>query len=273
MARLQGVAEKMTLIRADLGSPVTWKPAVAAWKPDTCIHLAWYVKHGKYLHAPQNVDCLIASLALLQELIQVGCPQVVMAGTCQEYDAAAGFLREEGPTCAETLYAACKLSLGLIGRQMAAGTSVRFAWGRIFYVYGPQEDSRRVVPAAIQALAQGRPFPATPGEQVRDYLHVEDVASAFLAMAEKGASGIVNIASCTPITVRQLLEAIGRRMGRAELIRFGEKPPNDWDPPFICGDNRRLKGLGWRPRYTLDGGIEQTIAWWREAGRAVGKPG
>src|SRR6185503_437734 len=125
--------------------------------------------------------------------------------TCAEYDTDVGFLREDSPTKPATIYSACKLSMCLIGQHMATAAGVKFAWGRLFYLYGEQEDSRRLVPALIQSLQLGKPFDATAGEQVRDYLHTTDVAFALVMLAQQKAEGIYNIASGIAITMRQLM--------------------------------------------------------------------
>ena len=96
----------------------------------------------------------------------------------------------------------------LIGQQMAAAAGVRFAWGRIFYLYGDDEDPRRLVPALIHALRAGQAFDATAGEQVRDYLHVRDVASGLITLAKTDAEGIYNIASGHPVSIREFMEII-----------------------------------------------------------------
>lgn len=263
LTRLHDVAERLTLLTGDLNDLAVLRPALESWKPEACIHLAWYAEPGKYLHSPENLRALTASLNLLEELARIGCGQVVAAGTCAEYDTDRGFLREDGPTRPATLYAATKLSLCLIGQQMAAASGMNFAWARIFYPYGPQEDARRVVPALICSLMQGQPFPATRGEQVRDYLHVEDVAAAFWTLVEQGARGIVNVSSGFPVPMRQLMETIAELTGRHDLIQFGAVPYRDWEPRFICGDNQRLLALGWSPRYTQKAGLRQTIDWWQ----------
>ncbi len=260
--RLQDVAGRFAIVEGLLSDVEILRQTLAEFQPEACIHLAWYAEPGKYLHSPENIPSLTASLALLNELIQVGCRQVVMAGTCAEYDTDYGYLREDTPTRPVTIYAAAKLSCCLLGQQIAAQAKINFAWGRIFYPYGPQEDERRVVPAVIRALQKGQPFPATSGEQVRDYIHVEDVAAAFCALAEKQVNGVLNISSGVPVTIRQLLESIGNLIGRAELIQFGAQPYRDWEPPFVCGDNRRLKELGWRQRYSLATGLQQVYEWW-----------
>lgn len=263
MGRLADLEGRYAVLRGDLAELPPVRAALADWRPEACIHLAWYAEPGKYLHSPENLPALANSLNLLQALIEMECRQVVMVGTCAEYDTDAGFLREEGPTRPETIYAATKLSLSLVGRQMAAAAGTRFAWGRVFYLYGPREDERRVVPALIRSLTRGQAFPATLGEQVRDYLHVADIAAGLRALVEQGADGIFNISSGVPVTMRQLMETAGEIVGRPELIRFGEVPYRDWEPPFICGDSRKLRALGWKPRYDLKEGLASVVEWWR----------
>lgn len=260
--RLDGAIEHIRLIEGRLSDVPHLKSALAEFRPDACIHLAWYAEPGKYLYAAENVPTLQHSLMLLETLIAVGCPQVVMVGTCAEYDTDVGYLREDSAVKPATIYAACKLSMCQIGQFMAAAAGINFAWGRLFYLYGPMEDQRRLVPALMNALRRGEPFPATVGEQVRDYLHVEDVASALWILAREKQTGIFNIASGMPITIRQLMETTGEIVGHRELIQFGALPYRQWEPLFICGDNRKLKAVGWTPKYALREGLAQTAEWW-----------
>ena len=262
--RLKEAVGKLSVVTGLIADRDALRRALNEFRPEACIHLAWFAEPRKYLSSPENIPSLTDSLSLLNELIQAGCRQVLMAGTCAEYDTGMGFLREDTPARPTTLYAAAKLSACLIGQQLAAAAQINFAWGRIFYPYGPQEDPRRLVPAAICALQQGLSFPATLGEQVRDYIYIEDVAAAFRVMLEKKASGVFNVSSGAPVTIRQLLETIAVLMGRADLTQFGALAYRDWEPPFICGDNNRLKQLGWRPEYTLSQGLSQTIKWWKQ---------
>ena len=236
-------------------------------RPEACLHLAWYMEPGKCMHAPENVHNLTATLEFVRELGRHGCSILVGSGTCAEYDSDLGYLREDGPTRPTTLYAASKAACYLVGQPLAAAADMRFAWARIFNCYGPYEDERRVVPALIRALLRGESFLATDGEQVRDYVHVEDVASALVMLAEHAGNGIFNIASGVPVTIRQLMETVGELLECSHLIQFGALPYREWDPRFMCGDNQRLRGLGWVPRYGLRHGLQQTIDWWRGEGR------
>lgn len=257
--RLSGLQERIDVLRAPLEESGVIRQFILKFQPDACIHLAWYAEPGQYLHSSRNLSALTFSLSLFQALGEAGCRRIIGAGTCLEYDTDFGYLREDTPARPVSLYAAAKLSCGLLGDKLASASGVSFAWGRVFYPYGPGEDPRRLVPAAIAALACGRPFEATAGEQLRDYIHVADVASAFCLLAEKGEQGVFNISSGVPVSVRQVLEMLGGLLDRSDLLRFGALPYREDEPPFICGCNDRLKSLGWRPSFSLAEGLADTI--------------
>ena len=255
ISRLQGVKSRFKTIHANLEDVDLVARAVRECQPQACIHLAWYAEPGKYLHSKKNVQSLSSSLSLFQALIEAGCNQIVAAGTCLEYDTDFGYLREDTPTRPKSLYGAAKLSCCLIGSQLAIKAGTSFAWSRIFYPYGPREDARRLIPSAIAALTQHKPFQATAGEQIRDYIHVADVASAFCTLMERRAEGVYNISSGIPVTIHQLLKIIGQEMDRTDLIKLGALSYRAWEPQFVCGDNRRLKKLGWTTSLSLHEGL------------------
>lgn len=264
LKRLGDVVDRVRIVRGDVGEAADLISQLP-WTPDACAHLAWHSEPPTYLVSHQNLESLSVSLKLLPALMGAGCSRFVVPGTCAEYRSAEHPLTEDGDVAPTTLYAATKLSLFLTAQSLAEQANATVAWARLFYVYGPEEDTRRLVPAAICSLLAGREFPASSGVQVRDYLHVADVARALCDLLEAGAGGAVNVCSGVPATVREVLEDIGRGTGRTELLRFGELEPRAaWDPPHVVGDNTRLRTLtGWGPRYDLETGLEQVIGWWR----------
>lgn len=264
MPRLQNLLTSLEIVQGSLAETTVLKEFIDSYCPEACIHLAWYAEPGKYLDAAQNLQSLSESLSLFNILIGAQCRQIAAAGTCFEYDTNFGYLHEDTPTSPASLYAATKLSCWLIGHQLADRNGISFAWGRIFYPYGPREDERRLVPAAIKALKQGLPFPASTGDQIRDYIHVADVASAFCILIDKMADGIFNISTGTPISVGTVLKTIGRVMNRPGLIQLDALPARAWEPPFICGDNTRLKSLGWKPAFSLTDGLTDAIRRFKE---------
>lgn len=257
--RIADLADRAQILRGDLADVSSIHRLAASFAPNACIHLAWCVQPGSYQDDPQNVAMLSASLDLLEVLADVGCEYVVTAGTCAEYCPSNAPLTEQSTEGPDTLYGACKLAVRHVGGRIAALRSLGFAHARTFFLFGPGEDRRRAVPALIDSLLADEPFPASAGTQVRDYLHVADVAAALLAIVEQRANGVFNICSGRPVTMRELMSTAARLIGDEHLIQFGAQPLRSWDPPFIVGDNTRLRQLGWQPAHTLVSGLSDTI--------------
>jgi nucleoside-diphosphate-sugar epimerase len=134
------------------------------------------------------------------------------------------------------------------------------AWARVFHLFGPGEDPSRLVPTVAASLARGEPIDVTAGEQMRDYLHVADVAAGIAALAGPGASGVFNVCSGTARPLRELLLAIGELRGRADLIRFGARPYAPREVMYLAGRSDRLRALGWTPRFaSLEAGLRDAL--------------
>jgi nucleoside-diphosphate-sugar epimerase len=261
--RIADVAGELELLEGDLTEPERLADAVAEWKPEIAFHMAWYAVPGKYLEAPENVECVTGSLRLLQALHAAGCPRTVIAGTCFEYDHEAGYLSERSPVRPRSLYAASKHALYLTAGQLQRLLERSLLWTRIFYQYGPYEDPRRLVPYVARKLLEGEPCPFSPGEQVRDFLHVADVADAIWTAARSPLEGAVNIGSSRPVTVADVALEIARLLGREELLQLGARPTPEGDPPFIVANTQLLQSTGWKPRYGLRDGLGETLEWWK----------
>jgi nucleoside-diphosphate-sugar epimerase len=270
LARLQRSSTSITTVDGDLDSPEEWNRDVLDFAPESSVHCAWHVDPVNYLDSHLNIRSLEASLYLMSALATAGCSRAVYVGTCAEYDANIGYLRETSPTRPATLYAASKLALSVAASRLAEGAGIDFVWARLFHVFGPEEDRRRMVPALILSLLERRAFPATDGRQVRDYLHVHDVAAALATLAVRGRPGEYNVCSGAPVQVRSLMQVVGDIIGQSHLIRFGEASPKPWDPPFVCGDPTKLSSeTGWQAGHSLLSGLQSSVDWWRSIGSAV----
>jgi dTDP-6-deoxy-L-talose 4-dehydrogenase (NAD+) len=112
---------------------------------------------------------------------------------------------------------------------------VEFAWCRLFYLYGEGEDERRFVPYLRKSLAAGQEAELTAGTQIRDFMNVRDAALRICDIAFDDIVGAVNVCSGVAVTVRELAEQIADQYGRRDLLKFGSRPDNDVDPPYILG--------------------------------------
>lgn len=233
------------------------------------LHLAWYAEHGKYWASPENYMCVEAGAELVSNFVESGGLRAVFAGTCAEYDWSYGYCLEGStPLRPSTIYGSCKNRMRMILEDFSAGAGLKSSWGRIFSLYGPGEDHRRLVPSVALSLLRNEPAMCTHGNQVRDFLYVADAARAFVALLESGVQGPVNIASGVPVSVREVVLRIAEKINRRELVRFGAVQRSDNDPPFLTASVGRLTDeVGWRPSVDLDTGIDLTIAALTEGGR------
>ena len=211
----------------------------------------------------ENLTSLANSLALLKLLPSLGCGRFVAAGTCIEYDLEHDRLAETTPLDPRGLYGTCKKALYDVAQQFSALTGVSVATPRLFYSFGPFEDVRRIVPAITLSLLRGEVAAVTPGEQVRDYLHVQDVASAIWRVASSDVTGAVNIASGEAVTIGDLAMRIGHLAGKPDLVHLGARPYTPGDPMRVVADATLLRQrLGWEPQFNLDRGLADAVRWW-----------
>jgi nucleoside-diphosphate-sugar epimerase len=250
----------------DLRDPGGVAELVERVAPERCIHCAWIATPGEYLLSPENDVHVAAAEELGKALVAAGCSRLVGLGTCFEYAPSDAPLAESSPLEPSTPYARAKVATMERLARICEGTTMAFAWARLFYLYGPHEDPRRLVPAITLALLDGRTAPTTGGEQLRDFLHVDDVARALVAVASSELTGAVNIGSGHAVTVREVVETIGRLTGRSDLLEIGVLPYAPGDPMVVVADTTRLtREVGWEPTLTLEDGLRQTVASWDRA--------
>lgn len=210
-----------------------WKAACAG--VETVIHLAWFAEPGEYLQSAKNLDCLSGTLQLARGAALAGVKRFVGIGTCAEYDLAAGTLPASTPLKPSTPYAGAKAAAYLALSQWLPLHKVGFAWCRLFYLYGEGEDARRLVPTLRAKLAAGEPVELTRGTQIRDFLDVREAGRKIVDIALGDRQGAFNICSGKPVTVRELAEKIADEYGRRDLLKFGARAENLFDPPCVVG--------------------------------------
>lgn len=263
--------------REDLADDIFWHsvdlfdyPKVA----DVCreieatnlLHLAWVDDHKERMTSLVNIAWVEASLHLTRRFADNGGQRMVLGGSCAEYDWRYGYCNEElTPTEPGTLYGECKSSLNRIIEKYSQERGIHYSCGRIFSVYGPYELESRLVPHVINSLLAGRQAEIKHPNQIRDYLHVTDVADALVRLLISGISGPVNIASGQAKTLREIAELIGRKLDKKELIIYGNENGIRDEASVVFADISRLrKEVGWVPKYDLDKGINTTIDWWKD---------
>ena len=102
------------------------------------------------------------------------------------------------------------------------------------------------------------------GNQIRDFLHVQDVADGFVALLDSDVQGCVNIASGKAITIKEIVYEIANFIGKKDLIELGAIPTSSSEAPLVVANVNRLSNeVGWQSKYDLETGILETINWWK----------
>jgi nucleoside-diphosphate-sugar epimerase len=250
----------------DLLVPGCAEGLATAVRAEQLLHLAWYAAPGSFWTSPQNERWIDASLRLLRAFGEGGGSRAAMAGTCAEYMWGAEPLGEsDTPLEPATLYGACKHATHVAAAGIARELGLGLAWGRIFFLYGPGEGPGRLVSDVARGLLAGDSVPTTEGLQQRDFMHVRDVAEAFVAMLASDVTGAINVASGDAVAVRDVVTLIAEQSGGLERVRFGALPERPGEPSVIAGETDRLdREVGFHPGISLKQGISETVAWWRE---------
>jgi len=242
--------------------------------PDAILHLSWRVEHGRFWTDAANLDWAAASLRLARVAAESGVRRFVSIGTCYEYDWPTEAPCVEGvtPIRSHTLYDTAKAGLSSTLEAYFAKSDVRFAWARLFYLFGPWEDARRLVPSVARALVRGEPARCTRGVAVRDFLDVRDAGAALAKLVKADYVGAINIGSGAATPIAEIAARLANAAGRNDLLELGALPDRADEPPFVVADTRILRDkLGFVPEYDLGSGLGEAVAYWRGRESAVAR--
>lgn len=239
-------------IEADLLATQDFAALVKASGATHLLHLAWYAEHGKYWTSPLNLRWVEATTRLVEAFCKAGGQQVVVAGTCAEYDWSHGYCREDStPLNPATLYGTAKDAARRLVMAVCTQHQVPCAWGRVFLPFGTGEASQRLIPSLIDVFRGKRPPFGVNASAYRDFLHASDVAEGFIALLRNGASGAYNISSGRPVQLGDVVQELARRLNADPQAVLGLTTGRAGEPTLLVGENRKLGLLGWVPQLSI----------------------
>jgi dTDP-6-deoxy-L-talose 4-dehydrogenase (NAD+) len=213
-------------------------------KPDIAIHLAWegLPNYKSSFHEEINLP---RHLSLLHNIIKNGLNDLTVTGTCFEYGMQEGCLQEDLPALPQNPYGKAKDLLRKGLDKLTNQYSFSFKWIRLFYMYGKGQNPNSLLSQLDRALANCEPvFNMSGGEQVRDFLPVEKVATNIVKIAlQKRVTGIINCCSGEPVTVKKFVEEYLQENNKKIKLNFGFFPYPDYEPMKFWGNNTKLKSI------------------------------
>lgn len=209
-------------------------------RPDTLIHLAW--PDVAQPTAITHIQHLFAHYSFLQKLITDGLANLTVAGTCLEYGLQSGTLFETLHTEPTTPYGLAKDCLRKFLEALQQTQPFRLTWLRLFYMYGEGQHSNSLFAQLNRAIdKKEEAFFMSGGEQLRDYLPIEEVASLVSRLAvQNQITGIINCCSGKPISVRQLVETYLQERRATLTLKLGYYPYRDFEPMAFWGSTDKL---------------------------------
>lgn len=235
-------------------------------KFDKMIHLAWYVG-PKCQTSLINIECLESSLYLIKSFYENGGKTLLVSGSMSEYDFSYGWCKENiTPLYSPSLYGQTKASLYQTLEKFSKFHDLNLKWARVFNIYGLNEKKSRLVPYVINAMLNNEDVNVSHCKQIQNYLHISDVAKALVMFLESSYCGAVNIASDTPVRLKDIVELCKSEIKYKKKINYGAIEAS-FEQMFLSGDNSILKNkIGWRETISLKEGIRSTVEWWKNNG-------
>jgi len=269
-----GLLARARVVRGDVRDQALLERALGEHEARTVIHLAAQTTVPVANRNPvstfeSNVAGTWALLEACRRSPQVG--QVVVASSDKAYGEHAQLpYDEDAPLLALHPYDVSKACADLVARSYAATWDVPVAVSRCGNFYGPGDlNWNRIVPGTIRSLLRGeRPVVRSDGRFVRDYFFVEDGAAAYLLLAEalgrdpnlRGRA--FNFSNEQPLTVLELVARIQAVLGSALEPEVRNEASHEIRAQYLSSARARRE-LGWAPLFSLEQGLERTVAWYR----------
>lgn len=210
-------------------------------KPDGFIHCAWSgLPNYQSLHHIEKE--LPIQYRFITRLIHDGLKNITITGTCFEYGPYSGALHESLIPTPNNPYGFAKSSLLQQLCYFQKSNPFLLTWARLFYIYGEHQSQNALFSQLKKSIQNNEPlFNMSDGEQLRDYLHISDVAKYLVSLTLiRNNNGVVNICSGTPTSIRKLVENWISDNHWNIKLNLGYYPYPDYEPMAFWGDRKKL---------------------------------
>jgi UDP-glucose 4-epimerase len=231
-------------------------------RPDVIFHLASHVKGAPNLEhvLPTFRSNLQSTVNLLTLAAEQGCKRMVITGSLAEPEAENGELFPSAP------YAAAKWASSGYARMFHALYKLPVVIARVFMVYGPaQQDLTKLIPYVILSILRGETPKISSGGRPVDWIYVSDVIDGFMALAEKPGidGGTFELGSGSMISIRDIVQQLARVVDPRAKVEFGALADRPLEPTRLAKVAESFARLGWKPKVSLQEGLERTVDWYK----------
>lgn len=264
--RLQSVLGEIDIQSVDLNDADAVPNAVRSVAPEWIFHLA---VHGAYSWQTDSVNIVSTNLLGTQRLLETcsenGFEAFVNVGSSSEYGYADHPPKENEIPKPNSYYAFAKAAATMFCGFFAEHNKLPVRTLRLYSVYGPWEDSRRLIPTLIAAAREGRLPPLVDPNVARDYVFIEDVVDALVLSAKKPCTEygeVLNVGTGVQTTIRETVDVVRTLFQITVEPEWGSMPNRRWDTTSWVADISKIQqSLGWSPKVALNDGLKLTAEW------------
>jgi polyisoprenyl-phosphate glycosyltransferase len=264
--RLAEVPDKR-IVATDLNDAAAVRNLVTSLKPQTVFHCAAYGAYSFEQEPGLIYQTNFQSVVnLVHELAKGSLAAFVHAGSSSEYGTHSAGPAESDICAPNSHYAVSKVAVADFLRFMGTQHAFPAVNLRLYSVYGPLEDTSRLIPNLLRkALAGGYP-PFVDPQTSRDFIHITDVCTAFVLAAAKIHPGLygenLNIGTGLRTTMRDLAQVTRDTFAIGTQPVFGNMQGRQWDlPDWYSNPAKAKQVLGWHATVSLREGLQQTATW------------
>ncbi|HEY7013911.1 MAG TPA: GDP-mannose 4,6-dehydratase [Streptosporangiaceae bacterium] len=266
------ITDQVDVVFGDVRDPATVRELVDG--ASVIYHLAAIGSVPYSYSAPRSfIDTnTIGTMHVLEAARACRTPRVVHTSTSETYGTARTVpISEAHPLQAQSPYAASKVAGDKLAESYHLSFGLPVVTLRPFNTFGPRQSTRAVIPQIITQLASGsKQLMLGALDPTRDFSYVTDTAEAFITVGEAPASAVVGeLFNCGPgddIAIGKLAEDIAKLMGvEADIMEDPKRlrPKDSEVMRLVCDATKLRERTDWRPRYTRDEGLAETIEWFR----------
>jgi len=265
----EGLAKKVTAVKADVVDYETVYDLVTRWEAEYIFHLAAQAIVGVAYQNPRRAleTNVMGTVNVLESARRYGKVRaIVVASSDKAYGTLeSGKYRERDPLRGENPYDVSKSAADLITLSYAKTYGVPAAVTRFGNIYGEGDQNwSRIVPAILMSMISGETLELrSDGKAVRDYLYVKDVVQGYLLLAEKieqTKGEAYNFGSEETLSVIGLIEEMEKVLGKVnyKVLNIAKN-----EIPYQSLDYEKVKKLGWKPKYSVVATAKKMLRWYR----------
>lgn len=262
---LKGISN-LSVVYCDLSEFYNLSAYIKDRDVDVMYHLAWMGSAGA-LRSNQNVqiDNVRYTCDTVKACADMNCKRFVFAASIMEYEIQAAMATEETPNI-NTLYSSAKVAADYMARTIAGSLEVEYIRAVISNIYGIGEKSPRLLNTSIRKLLHGEHCAFSAGEQIYDFIYIDDAAKAFVAIGDKGKNNrTYYIGSQNPRPLKEFLCELREQVNPEMEIGLGEIPFHGVSLTYEEFDIHAMeRDTGFLPQVSFADGIKKTAAWIRE---------